>query len=286
MTARWTTLHAYVAGDLILPTVDNGHVYYCSVAGTSGASEPTFTNRYPGVVDGTATWVPYTVITPQGLRDMMGWDTDTSNQVQPNHTDTILGNYLLDAIDELEKTTRRFFVDKPGKALTYTSMLRATIPIPGLRTPTTVVYAGTTLDSAGYWLLPDAQQTGVYTGIQFRAFRSTDNGPWWLADSLWFDKALDSRFNPGNYGGGYVFTSMPNDTVLTGDWGYAPGSEPGGFIHALGVLAGFMAMRPTALLADSVITPQGGVMSYASMPAEVSQFVKDWGSGQQVVSVG
>jgi hypothetical protein len=285
--ARWVTGHVYSAGDLVLPTVDNGHVYYASVAGTSGGTEPTFANRYPGVLDGsTLTWVPYTAITPATLRTMMGWDTNTSTQVQPNHTDTVLGNYLLDAIDELEKTTRRFFIDRPGKTMIYTSMLRATIPIPGLRTASTVIYGGTTLTSDAYWLLPDAQQTGVYTSAQFRAFRVSDDGPWWLADSLWFDKALDSPFYPGNYGGGYVFTSMPNDTTFIGDWGYEPGTEPGGFLHALGVLAGFMAMRPTALLADSVITPQGGVMSFASMPPEVNQFVRDWSAGQQVVSLG
>jgi hypothetical protein len=296
MTARWTNAHAYIIGDLILPTIDNGHVYYCSVAGTSGATEPTFANRYPGATDGTVTWVPYTVITPSLLRDMMGWDVDTSNQTQPNHTDTVLGNYLLDAIDELEKTTRRYFVDKPGRSWQTTSYGRPILALPGIRTPSSVTWmgavqtAGTPGAGSGYMLEPDAQQTGVYTSISFRPLRVSDSGPWWLslggATTNWFDTGADNPYDPRNYGGGYVFTSTEQDTVIVGDWGYAPGTEPGGFIHALGVLAGFMAMRPTALLADSVITPQGGVMTYAAMPPEVGQFVRDWSAGQQAVSLG
>ena len=291
MTARWQANTAYSAGTVILPTVDNGRCYYCATAGTSANAEPTWPFRFSGsgvggVTDGTAVWTPYTAITPSGLRDLMGWDTNTSNQAQPNHTDTVLGNYLLDAAAALEQATKRHFLNRPGATLTWTSMLRAILPIPALRTATTVVYGGTTLDSTAYWLLPDVLQTGVYTGIQFRAFRVSDSGPWWLANSLWFDKALDSPFNPGNYGGGYVFTSMPNDTSITGDWGYDPGREPSAFLHALAAFAGFYAMRPNALLADSVITPQGGVLSYSQMPAEVRDFIAAWSAGQQVVSVG
>src|SRR6267142_335087 len=127
--------------------------------------------------------------------------------------------------------------------------------------------AGIPGQGSGYMLLPDAQQTGVYTSISFRPRRTPDAGDWWLSlgsgDKSWFDTGADNPYDPRNYGGGYVFTSTELDTILVGDWGYAPGTEPGGFIHALGVLSGFMAMRPTALLADSVITPAGGVMSYA-----------------------
>ena len=42
----------------------------------------------------------------------------------------------------------------------------------------------------------------------------------WLADRGWWDKALDSPFYPGNWGGGYAWTSMPDDLVITGDAGF------------------------------------------------------------------
>lgn len=301
MTARWTALTAYTAGTIILPTVDNGRCFYCATAGTSAASEPTWPGRFSGTgvggtTDGTAVWTPYTLITPQTLRDMMGWDTDTAGQAQPSHTDTVLGNYLLDAIDELEKSTRRYFINKPGKTWQTTSYGRPILALPGIRTASSVTWmgavqtAGIVGQGSGYMLEPDAQQTGVYTAIAFRPMRADGSGPWWLslggATTNWFDTGADSPYDPRNYGGGYVNTSTEQDTVLVGDWGYAPGSEPNSFAHALGILSGWMAMRPLAILADSVITPQGGVISYSQMPPEVRQFVSDWTAGTQAVSLG
>ena len=78
MTARWTALTGYSAGAIILPSVDNGRCFYNTTTGTSGASEPTWPGRFPAVTDGTCSWAPYTVITPQTLRDMNGWDSTTS----------------------------------------------------------------------------------------------------------------------------------------------------------------------------------------------------------------
>src|SRR5439155_24364346 len=163
---------------------------------------------------------------------------------------------MLDAIDELEKTTRRYFVNKPGKSWQTTSYGRPILALPGIRTASSVTWMGTVQvagivgQGSGYMLEPDAQQTGVYTSIAFRPMHTTDSGPWWLglggATTNWFDTGADSPYDPRNYGGGYVYTSTEQDTVIVGDWGYAPGSEPGGFIHALGVLGGFMAMRPSA----------------------------------------
>ena len=58
MTARWAGTTAYTAGNLILPTVDNGRCFYCSVGGTTGSTEPAWPGRYPGVVDGSVTYGP------------------------------------------------------------------------------------------------------------------------------------------------------------------------------------------------------------------------------------
>ena len=53
----WTAETAYSVGDIVRPTVGNGHVYRCTAAGTTGASEPTWpTDIGATVEDGTATW--------------------------------------------------------------------------------------------------------------------------------------------------------------------------------------------------------------------------------------
>jgi hypothetical protein len=53
----WVTLTAYVVGDVVRPTVGNGHLYKCIVAGTTAAGQPTWpTVAGQTVVDGTVTW--------------------------------------------------------------------------------------------------------------------------------------------------------------------------------------------------------------------------------------
>ena len=299
MTARWAANTAYTAGTIILPTVDNGRCFYCATGGTSNATtEPTWPARFSGtgvggVTDGTAVWVPYTIVTPQSIRDINGWDTTTGR-----YADTIIGNHLLDSINELERACVRYFVNRPGFTLQITSNGAPILPIPGIRTASSVIWMGSTQvaglaggGGSGYALLPDVLQSGVYTAIQFRPLRSPDaNGPWWLslggATTNWFDTGADNPFDPRNYGGGYVYTSTALDTVLVGDWGYAPGSEPMALFNPLEVLASWHCERPLSLLSDSVITPQGGVLSFANMPAEVRQFTTDWRTGRQAVSVG
>lgn len=56
----WTALHSYLAGDLVKPTVRNGHVYQALGAATSGASQPTWpTGRRATVADGGVTWTEW-----------------------------------------------------------------------------------------------------------------------------------------------------------------------------------------------------------------------------------
>ena len=297
MTARWAALTAYSTGAIILPTVDNGRCFYASVGGTSGASEPTWPGRYPGVVDASVTWVPYTIVTPQTIRDINGWDSTTAGLAAGPYSDTIIGNHILDSIDELEHATVRYFINRPGFSWQTTSNGAPMLYLAGIRTASSVTWqgaaqtAGTLGAGNGYSLLPDVQQTGIYTGIQFRPLRTPDtNGPWWLslggAQTNWFDTGADNPFDPRNYGGGYVYTSTAQDTVIVGDWGYAPGSEPNAFVGALEVLASWHQERRLSILSDSVITPQGGVLSFSQMPPEVRTFVAAWGAGKQAVSVG
>jgi hypothetical protein len=53
----WATGVAKSVGDLIVPTVANGHVYYCAVAGNTGGSEPAWPKNGVTVSDGEVTWV-------------------------------------------------------------------------------------------------------------------------------------------------------------------------------------------------------------------------------------
>jgi hypothetical protein len=281
--SAWTANHAYTAGDIVNPTVANGHSYRCTVGGTSDNTEPSWVGRYQTISDGsTVKWVVYTIVTPATVRAQLNL-TGTTGQ----YADDIIGSYIISATESLELVTKRYLSNRPGFTVTYTSMLRAILPVPNLRTATTVTYANNDMTvNAGYWLLPDSAQTGVFTGIQFRALRADGAGPWWLVDPGWFDKALDNPFNPANYGGGYVFSSMPNDTTVLGDWGYEPGFEPGNVVHAVEVLSEWYTMRPPAILADSAITPAGGIVSYSQMPPEVQDFVKTYSAGPSVVSIG
>ncbi|MCD6418865.1 hypothetical protein J7M00_08805, partial [bacterium] len=55
--SAWSASTAYSEGDYIRPTSANGYSYECTVAGTSGSSEPTWpTTLGETVTDGTVTW--------------------------------------------------------------------------------------------------------------------------------------------------------------------------------------------------------------------------------------
>lgn len=214
-------------------------------------------------------------------------------QLEPNNptgastlSDAQIESNILAAQETLERATRRWFVNRPGVTYTTTSMLRAIVPIPGFRAFTTVTAYGSTLvQNQAYWALPDTQNTGIFTALQFRPFRG-DIEAWFLANPNWWDAALDNPFYPGNYAGGYAWTSMPNDMVVVGDGGYAPGSYPFAWLLAVKQLASFFTKQPAAILAETIITPQGGVINYASLPSTVQGFITSWQAGQQVVSVG
>jgi len=45
LATTWVASTAYVVGDIVHPTVRNGHRYRCVVAGTSGTTEPTWRLR-------------------------------------------------------------------------------------------------------------------------------------------------------------------------------------------------------------------------------------------------
>lgn len=220
------------------------------------------------------------------VRDYLQFETDATSIANSSTSTATIESNILAAQETLERATRRWFVDRPAVTYTTTSMLRAIVPVPGFRAFTTITAYGSALVvNQAVWPLPDAQNTGIFTALQFRPFRG-DMEHWYYANPNWWDAALDNPFYPGNYGGGYAWTSMPNDMVIVGDGGYAAGTYPFAWLLAVKQLASFFTKQPASILAETIITPQGGVVNYASIPSTVQAFITSWQAGQQVVSVG
>jgi len=220
------------------------------------------------------------------------------------YSDTTIGSNIASAQSYLERETRRFLVDRPGWTWATTTMLAAQVAIPGFRNFTTVTFGGAVLNvawpgggstSPSAWAIADDINSGTYTALQFRPWRADSTMPWWLSlggKNSWFDQAADNPFDPRNMGGGYAWTSMPNDLVIVGDAGWdgtkdadSFGGYPSAFLHAVKVLAGFYTMRPSSILADVAITPAGGVLTYSQLPNEVRTFIADFKIGSQARSM-
>lgn len=212
------------------------------------------------------------IITEASVREYMELNSPGSTS---KYTDATLGSNIRAAQGMLQRWTGRRFEDHTA-TLTFSTDGRAFLPIPGLRSVTSApTLSGTALDvDDTYYLLPDSQQTGVYTGIQFRAFRTTGtNGPWWLSNPEWFDRNLDHPHYPANRG---ASMTLPNDLVIAGNWGWTDALMPEPVRHAVKVLAAYFTMRPDALLTGGRFTPGGDVVDLSQFPIEVQVFVADW----------
>ena len=59
----WKASTSYTVDQLLPPTVPNGHIYKCTIAGTSGSTEPTWPITGT-VTDGTVTWTENSLASP------------------------------------------------------------------------------------------------------------------------------------------------------------------------------------------------------------------------------
>jgi len=195
------------------------------------------------------------------------------------YTDATLGSNIRAASWALERATGRFYGDTT-RTLVFTTNGAAYLTIPGLRTATSVTLQGSALTAdSTYWLTPDAQQTGVYTGLQLRAFGSgRQGGPSYLSNPEWFDRDLDSP--KAMYRG---LSSLPNDLSIAGAWGYTDIPEP--VLHATKVLAAYYTKRPDAILSGSLVTPDGNFVNLSTLPIEVRAFVDEWRVGPWVAGL-
>src|SRR5512139_3983792 len=80
------------------------------------------------------------------------------------YTDSTIGSNIRAAGAWLERRTGRVFGNQAATTRKFTTHQKASLTIPGLRTATSVTLDGVALVAdETYWLLPDAQQTGLYT---------------------------------------------------------------------------------------------------------------------------
>lgn len=218
-----------------------------------------------------------TLCTVLQVREYIDLNTTASSS---KYTDSTIGSNIRAAGAWMERRTGRVFGNQAATTRKFSTNAKASVLLPGLRTATTVTLDGVALTAdETYWLLPDAQQTGLYTGIQFRAWGKGD-APWYLGVPDWWDRGLDL---PGRPSGG----SLPNDLVILGDWGYVDDATmPEEARHVAKVLAAYFTKRPDAILGGALATPDGGVVDLSQFPVEVQAFVAEWRLEQGVEAVG
>jgi hypothetical protein len=211
----------------------------------------------------------------QAVRDLIALNGASTSAYS---ADTIASN-IRDASWFLERVTGRIFRDEPALTLKFTTNDEASIFIPGLRTASSVSWAGATLTAdTSYWLIPDIQQSGLYVACQLRPF---GRGGSYLAYADWFDTNKDSPKWQAGYRGG----SLPNDLVIAGAWGYTDATLPEPVRRNTARTAAWMTLRSDALLSGAKATDTG-IFDLSNLPAEVQQFVSSWRIGKQATGVG
>jgi hypothetical protein len=208
------------------------------------------------------------IIAVAAVRDRLALNASNSR-----YSDATIGSNIPWAQSFLEKRTGRIYEQTTATRL-FTTEGKPLVTIPGLQAATTVTLNGAELVAdETYWLLPDHLSTGIYTGIQFRAFE-TSGTPWFYSNPEWFDRGLDL---PPYYG--HMRGSIPNDLSITGTWGYAPASMPEDVVGAVTALAAWATKRGDALFAGGVATPEGQLFDLSQLPVEVVAFIEAWRLG-------
>ena len=219
-----------------------------------------------------------TLCTVLQVREYIDLNTTASSS---KYTDSTIGSNIRAAGAWMERRTGRIFGNRSAATMKFTTNGKPSLLLPGLRTATTVTLDGTALTAdETYWLLPDAQQSGLYTGIQFRVW-GKGNAPWYLGVPDWWDRGLDL---PGGQAPG---GSLPNDLVILGDWGHVDDATmPEEVRHVAKVLAAFFTKRPDAILGGALATPDGGSVDLSQFPIEVQAFLAEYRIEQGVEAVG
>lgn len=207
-------------------------------------------------------------VTAQDVRDYLNLEGTTAK-----YSDALLGSNIRTASEALQRRSGRQFERQAGVTKTFTTDGKAQMAIPDLTTATSVTLQSASLTvNASYWLIPDYRNSGIYTAIQVRAY-GTDS---YLANPEWFERNLDRSWARGN-------SSLPNDLSITGTWGWS--SYPDELLHVTKVLAGWYTRRPSSLLANVQLTPEGNELRYTDEPPEVAAFLREWQLGTMAESL-
>lgn len=210
--------------------------------------------------------------TEAAVREVLDLNAATTSRF----TSQLIASNIRSASWLLERATGRIFREETSLTLKFTTNNEASIHLPGLKTASSVTLSGSALEAdSSYWLVPDTQQTGQYTQVQFRPF---GDGLDYRAYPDWFDRNLDSP--KWRYAGG----SLPNDLVIAGAWGYADADLPAPVRDAATRLAAFLCLRSDALLSGARAT-ENGIFDLSQWPIEVQAFVSSWKNGQQAAGV-
>lgn len=218
-------------------------------------------------------------VTAASVREYMGLNTTSTDS---KYSDATIGSNIRSAINTLERHTHRR-LESVTATMKFTTNGQAAVTIPGLRTATSVALQGSTLTAdSTYWAIEDTMHTGVATAIQLRAFGTQRQGGLsYLSNPEWFDRNLDSpRWQALGY------SSLPNDLVIAGDWGYVDDATmPEAVRHNVKVLAAWFTKRPDALLSGGITTPDGNTFDLSRYPAETQDFIREWDAGSQVAGI-
>lgn len=219
------------------------------------------------------------LVSEQSVRDVIALNAASGSAY---NADTI-GSNIRAASWFLERATNRIFRDEPTLTLKFTTNGDNAVLLPGLRTASSILLNGATLEAdSTYHLLADVQQTGVYLGVQFRAFNTQQGGgPWYLSVPDWWDRNLD---HPRWSQGGGRPGSLPNDLVIAGAWGYTDATLPEPVRDATKRLAAWLTLRSDALLSGAKATDTG-IFDLSNMPTEVQMFVASWKVAKQAVGL-
>ncbi len=149
----------------------------------------------------------------------------------------------------------------------FTTRGRPALTIPDLQSATAVVLNGSALTAnSSYYLIPDAQNTGVFTSIDLPQYRFPFD---YRSYSDWFDKGYDNWLYQYRLRSG-----IPNDLSIAGTWGWT--AVPDELMLATKVLAAWYTKRPDAVLSNTLQTPEGNILDLSHLPPEVTQFIAAW----------
>jgi hypothetical protein len=213
------------------------------------------------------------IVSEQSVRDVIKLNASATS----NYSSDQITSNIQAATWFLEKLTQRRLLDVTA-TLKFTTNGKASLPIPGLRTASSVALNGAALTAdSSYWLIPDEYQTGNYTRVQVRPFTAGSGSDWYKSIPNWFDLNLDSPKARAYYADG----GLPNDLVIAGSWGYTDAGMPEHVRLATKAAAAFLTLRSDVMLSGARVTPEGSLFDLTAWPLEVQSFVGTWRTGSQ-----